>query len=141
MGQPSFQVTIVIRQLDGEGVLRDPITITNTVNVDLHRVSQYLLPASYAAFVYKDTKETAGIAAPSMVMAYSPDRPIRMAINPSADRTAGADFDTYTANAPLAQLALFVNLDGSDLGLDKIDFGNPIAGTTNVTLMVSGEDA
>jgi len=142
MAQKKFQVSVEIRQLDGEEVLRDPITITRTVDVDLHRVSDYKIPAAYAAFAWKDTKETAGVQAPSLVLAYSPERPVRMAINPSADRTTAGDFNAYTANAVLAQLALFVNLDGSDLGLDNIDFGCPDAtNTAKVTLMASGEDA
>ena len=146
MAQAKFQISLEVRQLDGEEVLRDPITITQTVDVDMHKGGvHYNVPAASAAFGLKNIKETNGIQAPSMLLVYSPDGAVRILANPNADLTGDAAFNTPTLaspGAPLAHLALFVNLDGSDMGLDTLDLSNPHATLVRkVLVMASGEDA
>lgn len=125
MAQASFQVTVEIRQLDGEEVLRDPITINEKIDVDLHKAVGYRLAAAGGTKTVNPI-ETSGVQAAQMVVIYSPDDEI--------------DIDLTAAPVATGNLALFVNLEGNDLGLgDIVITNNDATLTRDVQYQVSGD--
>lgn len=140
--QAKFQLTLELRQIEGTEIMREPVRIDKLISVDMHRNNHVLVPTNYGALARIDVGNiTGGISTPQCLLVYAPDRPVRIAVNPSADLTNAASYNSYTSNAPSAQLMLLANLDGSDLNVDQIDLACAHATlTSKTTVAASGDD-